>query len=591
VVLRPSAVDARRLDLARAWREPPALATSVTLRITAAFFFGFGGLLLLVCAPLLHGSGTMTAALVGTALLALVMGAIYALLGHRLPRWCFAALVLMVIVGITVMARTTSHPVTALSVTACFLLPMVAAATLLCLRSATVLIVLALGCRSWVLASAGARAGEIVMLEGCTLGMVGLVAWLARVADAAVQDPLTGLPNRRGFGRRLEDELARLEHEGGQCALVALDIDYFKQINDVAGHAHGNRLIVGCADAWRPLLPEGAVLGRYGGDEFVLALPDLPLGTAADLADRLRAAAGGGMTVSAGVAAWQRGDSGSMLLNRADVALYDAKASGRDRTIVYGDPDREASELEAAIVAGELRIMLQPIVALPSGEPIGFEALIRWERPGRGTVAPLDFVPHAERTGAIHSLGAWVLEECCRLAMTLPGPRRSIGVNVSLHELRRAGYAASVQRVLERWQMPGDLLVLEVTESVFEDDDPQIIANLHAVRALGVLVAIDDFGAGYSSLRRIEQLPIDIIKIDGALITPIRPGRDAPILRAVATMGHSLGVRLLAEHVESQYQADLLHQLGYDLAQGYLFGRPSAPRDAALIGPRASPSA
>lgn len=540
MVLSLPAVDARRLDLGRAWREPPG---------------------------------------------------IYAVIGHRVPRWCLAGLMLAVLAGITVLASTTSDPATAFSLTACFLLPMAAAATLLSLRSALALVVAALVCRSWVLVRAGASVGDIVTLEGCTVGMVMLIAWLARLADAAVQDPLTGLLNRRGFGRRLEDELSRLEHEGGQCALVALDIDYFKQINETAGHAAGDRLIAGCADAWRTLLPASAVLGRYGGDEFVLVLPDVPLGTAADLADSLRAAAGDEVTVSAGVAAWQHGDSGSMLLNRADVALYDAKASGRDRTIVYGDPGREASELEAAIAAGELRIMLQPVVSLPSGEPIGFESLIRWDRPGRGTVAPLDFVPHAERTGAIHSLGTWVLKECCRLAMTLPGPRRSIGVNVSVHELRRAGYAARVQRLLEEWRMPGNLLVVEVTESVFEDDDPQIIENLHDVRALGALIAIDDFGAGYSSLRRIEQLPIDIIKIDGALVSSIRPGHDAPILRAVATMGRSLGVRLVAEHVETQHQADVLHELGYHLAQGYLFGRPCAPGEAVLIGSRSAPPA
>ena len=589
-MLRLPAADARQLGLARAWREPPAVATSVPLRIGAAFF-GFGGLVVVICAPLLHGTGAMTGALIGTAVLISAMGCLYAVLGLRLPRWCFGALLVVAIGGITVMARTTPHPMTALAVTSCFLVPMVAAATLLSLRTGLMLVALALICRTWVLASGGTSTAGIVVLEGCTLGMVGVVAWLARAADAAAQDPLTGLLNRRGFGRRLEHELARLEREGGQCALVALDIDDFKHINDAAGHAQGDRLIVECATTWRAMLPEGAVLGRYGGDAFVLALPDLPLGTAADLTDRLRAAAGEGVTVSAGVAAWQRGDSGSMLLNRADVALYDAKASGRDRTIVYGDPCREASDLETAIVNRELRLLLQPVVALPSGEPVGFESLVRWERPGRGTVAPLDFVPHAERTGAIHSLGRWVLEECCRLAMTLPGPRRSIGVNVSVHELRRSGYAAGVRRLLEQWQMPGNLLVLEVTESVFEDGDPQIIENLHDLRALGALVAIDDFGAGYSSLRRIEQLPIDIIKIDGALVSPIRPGRDTPILRAVATMGRSLGVRLVAEHVESEYQAEVLHGLGYHLAQGFLFGRPCAPGDAVLIRPRAVPPA
>ncbi|HEU4568215.1 MAG TPA: EAL domain-containing protein, partial [Marmoricola sp.] len=255
---------------------------------------------------------------------------------------------------------------------------------------------------------------------------------------------------------------------------------------------------------------------------------------------------------------------------------------GRDPTVAYGDPGREASELEAAIAGGEMRVLLQPVVRLPDGEPIGFEALVRWERPGRGLVGSLEFVPQAERTGAIHSLGAWVLAECCRLAMTLPGPRRSIGVNVSVHELRRADYARTVGQLLEQWQMPGDLLIVEVTESVFEDDDPQVSQTLQDLRALGALVAIDDFGAGYSSLRRIEHLPIDLIKVDGALVCTIRENHDPAILRAIVTMAESLGVNLVAEHVETDYQAAVLHELGYQLAQGYRFGRPAEPEQAAL---------
>ena len=156
-------------------------------------------------------------------------------------------------------------------------------------------------------------------------------------------------------------------------------------------------------------------------------------------------------------------------------------------------------------------------------------------------------------------------------------PRRSIGVNVSVHELRRADYAAGFRELLERWDLSGDLIILEVTESVFEDHDPQVTANLCALRDLGFLVAIDDFGSGYSSLRRIEQLPIDIIKIDGALVSSIREDHDPAILRAIVTMAHSLDVRLVAEHVESAHQAQVLHQLGYDLAQGFYFGRPMAP--------------
>lgn len=582
-MLSPRA-EALRVGFARAWREPPLAATSGTLRFSGAFFFTFAGVLLMICAPIMPGGARDYRGMFLIGLLGVGSGALCYLAGDRLRRWFFEVLMAAAIICVTLVAHAAPHALGAFSLAACLTLPIAAAAMLLSVRQAVPLIALALVCRGWVVASFGGTAAAIVMLEGCTIGLVGMVAWLARAGDSAERDALTGLPNRRGLERRLEAELLLLEHSGGQCSLVALDLDYFKRINDAVGHAQGDRMITMCAAAWRSMLPEDVVLSRYGGDRFILMLPDTPLGRAADVADQLRATTGAEITVSAGVAAWQFGDSGSMLLNRADVALYDAKTAGRDRTVVYGDPGREASELEAAIANGEMRMLLQPIVNLPTGEPESFEALIRWERPGRGVVSPLDFVPHAERTGAIHSLGAWVLEECCRLAMTLPGPPRSIGVNVSVHELRRAEYASDVRRLLEAWQLPGEQLIFEVTESVFEDEDPQVTKNLRDLRALGALVAIDDFGAGYSSLRRIEHLPIDVIKVDGALVCTIREGHDTPILRAVVTMAQSLGVRLVAEHVENEYQANVLHSLGYDLAQGYYFGPPGAPGAAALVG-------
>jgi len=553
------------------------MATRSTLRLSATFLLGTGGALLAICGPLMPGPLLWHLLMAGAGLVAISMGTMCGLVGHRLPRWCFDVMIAISIAVITLLAMATSDGLNAFAVTALFLLPVAAGAMQLALRNATVLIAIALACRGAATAASGATLGQILMVEGCTAGLALMVAWLAHVADIAEQDPLTGAYNRRGLQQRLEEVLRRLDREGGQCALIALDIDYFKQVNDAHGHSYGDRLLVGCAHAWRSVLPERAVIGRYGGDEFVVLLPDTSLGRAADLADRVRSVVPGETTASAGVAGWGYGDSQSLLLSRADVALYEAKSSGRDRTVVYGDPGREASEIEAAISAGEMRIALQPVVRLPEREIVGHEALIRWDRPGRGTVSPLDFIPQAERTGAIHAVGAWVLAESCRVAMALPGSRRSVAVNVSVHELRRSDYVIGVLAVLDEAKMPGELLLVEVTESVFEDDDPQIIANLAELRAHGAKVAIDDFGAGYSSLRRIEQLPIDIIKIDGALVSSIREDRDPAILRAIVTMAHSLGVELIAEYVETPYQAQVLEQLGYDMVQGYLFGRPLDP--------------
>ena len=577
-------MSTRRFDLAHAWREAPAMATSSTLRISATFLLVLAGTISGLCAVVMSAAAEPRLVLAGVGAVVLCLGAVCAAVGHQLPRWSYELLVTGAIVLVTVVAWLERDRIDVLAVTAVYLLPVVAGAMQFSLRKAIPMLALALLCRGWVTVATGVPLPEVLLVEGCMAGLVVLVAWMAHAADVAEMDPLTGALNRRGLERRLEDVLRRLDREGGQCALIAMDIDNFKQVNDVNGHQYGDRLLMGCANAWRAVLPERSVLGRHGGDEFVILLPDTSLGEAADVADHLRVAVPGETTASAGVAAWGQGDSQSLLLSRADVALYEAKSSGRDRTSVYGDPDRDASELEAAIAAGEMQVFLQPVVDLQRGDVIGgYEALVRWHRPGRGTVRPDDFIPQAERTGAIHALGRWLLDECCRLAALLPQGYQVIAINASVHELRRADYAEHVTRCLETWGAAASRLVFEVTESVFEDDDPQVVRSLCDLRAMGSMVAIDDFGAGYSSLRRIELLPIDLIKVDGALIGSIRHERDPAILRAIVTMAHSLGVRLVAEHVETEDQAEVLRALGYEFAQGYYFGRPAAPAQAGLV--------
>jgi diguanylate cyclase len=574
--MMPQEPRAIRIDLGRSWLEPPAVATHATLRLCSGFFFVLGGLLLVVGTPFLDGDQVDRTGLGIEGACALVVGLVFFRVGHRIPRPAYLGINLLGSLLITLAVWLGHAGPATISLTAPFLFPVVASTLLFALREAVPLVVVTEGLCATAMGWTGSSVGDVIVVEGCTLGMAVVVGCLARVADAAEEDPLTGLLNRRGFDRRLDEHLRRTDREGGQLSLAVLDLDYFKRINDSRGHQSGDRLLASCARSWRDFLPEGAVLSRYGGDEFLLLLPDTPLGRAADLADELRAVAP--VTVSAGVAGWQHGDSGSVLLNRADVALYEAKTTGRDHTVVYGDPAREASELEAAIAKGELRLYLQPIYQFSTDSIIGFEGLVRWQHPVKGLIGPEEFVPQAERTGAINSLGAWVLGETCRLAMTLPGPRRSIGVNASANELRSHEYAAQVRQTLQRWSMPGDLLILEVTETAFDDDDPQVEQTLREIRALGALVAIDDFGSGYSSLRRIEHLPIDLIKVDGALIQSITEDRDdAPILEAIVTMGRSLGVKLVAEHVETPHQMAVLRELGYDLAQGYLFGRPTDP--------------
>lgn len=576
-------IDRRRRFLApsalarsRAWRDAPSVATINVLRWTAGSLYLLGGAILLVASAVRLGSDRVDdRSIVTIAVVAVAIGVLIIAIGRRLPRSAYHVVLVAgigLICGLVLLGHgdpasiALSMPFLFVTINAVFLFP---------LWQALVHVVIAETACTICLAAVGIPAGAIVLIQGCTIGTTVVVAWLARAASAADEDFLTGLTSRRGFDRRLEEVLHGADRDGRKVSLAVLDVDRFKQINDTAGHPAGDRLLIACARSWGQCVPQTATLARYGGDEFALLLPDTTLGQAADLADHLRSQAPEEVTVSVGVAAWTAGDSGSVLINRADVALYEAKMTGRDRTVAYGDPLRAASELEAAIAAGELVLAYQPVVRLATGEVIGCEALARWQHPQKGLVMPDQFIPQAERTGAIRSLGAWSLATVCRAVMTTAGPRRSVGVNASAVELRSPDYAAMVTATLDEWSMPGELLILEVTEGAFDDEQPQVLANLCALRERGVLIAIDDFGSGYSSLRRLEQLPLDVMKIDGALISAIRDDSDeAPILEAIVSIGRSLGVRLVAERIETAHQADVLRKLGYDLGQGYHFGRP-----------------
>lgn len=559
-----------------AWREAPSVATKAGLRWTTGSLYLIGGAQLLVGAAAgLEDGGVHVGGVVAIGAVSFAVGLAVVAIGHRLPRWFYHVLGACgtALIGGLVLLGGGEAASVALSVP--FVFVIVNAVFLFALWQAVVHVAVAEVVAALCLASVGIEPGAILVVLGCTLGLAAVVGWLGRAASAADEDPLTGLTSRRGFDRRMEEVLQQADRYGRRVALAVLDIDGFKQINDAEGHLVGDRLLADCGQAWCTAVPETAVLARYGGDEFTLLLPDATLGGAADLADELRQRAPDDVTLSVGVAAWTPGDSGSVLMNRADVALYEAKTTGRDRTVAYGDPQRLASELECAIAAGQMALAYQPIVQLATGDVIGFEALARWRHPEKGLVMPDQFVPHAERTGAIRSLGEWTVATVCRELATAAEPRRSIGINASAVELRNRDYAAMVIATLDAWSTPGNLLIVEVTEGAFEDEQPQVLENLCALRERGVLIAIDDFGSGYSSLRRLEQLPIDIIKLDGGLVSAIRDDSDeAPILDAVLSIGRSLGVRLVAERIETAHQAEVLHRLGYDFGQGYHFGRP-----------------
>ena len=271
------------------------------------------------------------------------------------------------------------------------------------------------------------------------------------------------------------------------------------------------------------------------------------------------------MTASAGVSVWQGGDTPSTLIGRAESATLEAKTGGRDNTMAFGDPARHARSIEAAIQQREFLLEYQPIFELPGRTIVSYEALIRWQRPGRGRISPAHFIPAAEKTGTIHALGQWVLDEVAA----------TIAVNASMLELCAPSYAESVARAVRRHGIQPGQLTIEVTEAVFDGDTPGVLATIEALKAIGVKVAIDDFGAGYSSLRWLDRFPADILKIDKSFVDIITaPGQELKVLRSIVGLGHGLGLTVLAEGVETEVQTHTLEQLGVQRIQGYLLGRP-----------------
>lgn len=551
-----------------AYRRTPSVATMPVVALTTGAIYLAGGLCVLAVV-LIDPPQQHRLWLTVLPLTAVVAGIVTVGIGRWFPRWIYHGCVISgnalvtaeILIGHGQPVVGATMPIYVFVVLdAAFFFPLVG----LCFHLAHVLIV-----TSVVLPRVDVPWQSVITFNGVCVGVGIVVAYICRVADGAEEDPLTGLANRRGLDRRLQQALERADSTG--LCLVLLDLDGFKEINDTQGHQRGDELLQRCADRWQRLLPKDVALGRYGGDEFGLIAPGQGLAEAAALADRLRTAVPLG--VSAGVASWEHGDTLSVLVSRADVALYDAKTSGRGQTAVYGDPGRAASDLEEAVARGEMVLHYQPVVRLADRAVMAREALVRWRHPEHGLVSPIEFVPQAERTGAIDVLGAWVLEQVCRVLAE--GAMERVSVNVSVRELRAPTYSERVRETLARHGVGPSRLILEVTEAVYDEGDPQVVQNLQEVRDNGVLIAVDDFGSGYSSLRWLDRLPLDILKIDGTFVDAIREDvTEAPILDAIIAMARALGIRVIAERVETEHQAHVLHDLGCEYAQGYLFGRP-----------------
>ena len=445
--------------------------------------------------------------------------------------------------------------------------------------------------------------------DGSSVGTVGIVEdvterkeFEAHLAHQSTHDPLTGLPNRILFEDRLEQALVRDRRVKAGTAVLFLDLDLFKLANDRFGHAAGDGLLVEVAQRLRACVRVGDTVARIGGDEFATVCEGADESEAEEIAERILAASAEPfvvegtdvfLTASIGIAVADPSTDVQALMRQADAAMYRAKHGGRGRSVRYHPAlEREVSQLELAgalrraLERDELVVYYQPIIDLVTDELSHFEALVRWNHPTRGLLYPTDFIDVAEHTGLIVPLGNDVLDKACRQLASWQragevGADVRVSVNVSANQLDQPDFVRGVTETLERTGLTPEALQLEITESTLVRDPADTLQKLQQLEAMGIRLAVDDFGTGYASLQQLKSLPIKVVKIDRSFVMGLgHDSDDEAIVSATIRMAHELGLAVTAEGVETAQQLQCLREMDCDDVQGFLFAPALPPEEA-----------
>ncbi|WP_285597858.1 EAL domain-containing protein [Kineosporia sp. NBRC 101731] len=448
-----------------------------------------------------------------------------------------------------------------------------------------------------------ARRESLYALGGMILGamvLTGLVIVRQVIVQReshrmAVTDSLTGLSSRARINERVAEMTRQPAHDGRCKAVLLIDLDHFKPINDTYGHEAGDAVLKAVATSMRSVIRSGDTAGRLGGDEFAVVLPDLPGREAAEAVARRLVEAFStpvifgdlllNVEASIGVAIHDEStvSQPERLLAHADVAMYVAKRTGRGTFCLYTpelDPRAQDAELRRAVANDEMVVHFQPVVRLTDGHEVGVEALVRWNHPTRGLLMPGAFIELAEETGAVVPIGEWVLREACRQAalwrQTYPQAQHlTLSVNLSVRQVTRADLESTIADILAETGFPADHLVLELTESVVLEPDEATVARMAALRSRGVGIAIDDFGTGYAALSYLRSLPVTVLKIDRSFVAGIDTDADAwAVTEALVHLAEAFSLRVVAEGIETAEQATCLRGMGCEFGQGYHYARP-----------------